>query len=1557
MGQVYRATDTKLGRDVALKVLPPQMAGDPERLARFQREARAVAALNHPHIVTIFSVEEAEGVHFLTMELVEGQALDKLIPEGGFPIERIIEIAGALADALSAAHEKGIMHRDLKPANVMVTNDGRVKVLDFGLAKETKAGPSEATMSLAGRTQAGVVMGTPAYMSPEQVVGRNLDHRTDIFSLGVMLHEMATGQRPFGGQSSAELTSAILRDTPPLVTDLRADLPADLARIIRRCLEKDPRYRVQTARDVANEFRDLARQPARKTSPSTPSASRAVGAADSGASRAEEGFWVAVLPFKYAGGNADLTALADGLTDDIVTGMSRFSYLRVIARSSTARYAQQGVDARAVAKELGARYVMEGSIRQAGAKIRLGVQLVDTNTGAHLWAETFERSFTPDTVFELQDDLVPRIVSTVADMNGVLPRSMSEALRSRSPEQLSPYEAVLRSFGYPELGTPEELAAARAGLKEAVRKAPGYADAWAMLSFLCVQDWLHAFNLQPDAFAVGAGAARRAVEAGPSNHLAYFSLAQVLYFQKDFQSFRDAAERAIALNSMDGNSVAYLGELLTYTGSRERGMELAGRAKQLNPNHPGWYWFADFYDAFSQGDYRGALDFALKVKLRGHPLAPMMIATASGQLGEGESAAKAVRDFLKVRPDLPAVMRNQVAKVWDAEYGERFNEGLRKAGVEIPPAGTQEPARPAAKTAPAAAASTTGAKTSADSGSGPMAGQAFWIAVLPFTHAGADEEMAAFADGLAEDITSGLAKFPYLFVISRNSTMRFAGQLSDVRAVGGQLGARYVLGGGIRKSGTHLRINVQLIDAQTGGHLWAETYNRELKDTNIFALQDDITDRVVATVADAHGVLVRSMAEILVEKPEAELTASDWVVLHFHYMQSPTVERHAKVRDGLERFVEKEPRNGTVWACLAKMYADEYAFGFNRRPEPLERALRAARRAVDIHRTFQYGHQVYAQVLFFRRDIPGFRNAAEQALALNPRGTNTLAQIGLLYTHIREFDRAVSLARRAMDLNPHHPGFYHVPIIWDYFQKGEYQKALEEVTRANIIGLFWQPLFVACCCGMLGRREEAAAAVEELLKLDKDFAAHARGMVDVFHYASGLKEKIFEGLAKAGMVISEADEAPPGPSLGSGPASVSDAGAATLAAKNASGAMRAQEGFWVAVLPFKCRGAEPGLEALAEGTTEEIITGLSRFSYLRVIARGSTAKYSGESRDIPAIGKELGARYVMEGSIRQAGATARVAVQVVDAATGTHLWAETFERAFRPEAIFALQDELVPRIVSTVADQHGILPRSIVAAIRKKGDAQLSPYEAVFRVFSLHEKMTAQGHAACRDLLERAVKEAPEEGDCWAMLATLYSDEEWFGFNLRADPLGRALAAAQRAVELAPASALASQAMAQSLFMRREWQAFRPVAERTIALNPMDGAIVAIMGILLACSGDWERGCAVADSAMRLNPNFPGWYRLATIFNAYRTRDYRGVIDAALRVQMPGYFWVPVTCAAAYGQLGEREAAQKTLRELLAIRPDFAMKAREELAKWFDPELTEHFVEGLCRAGMEVARS
>jgi serine/threonine protein kinase/tetratricopeptide (TPR) repeat protein len=684
MGEVYRATDTKLGRDIALKVLPAEMAHDPERLARFRREAKALAQLDHPNIVTIYSVEESEGIHFLTMQLVEGQTLDRLIGTGGLPLEQIVEIAGALGDALAAAHEKGIVHRDLKPANVMVSSEGRVKVLDYGLAKDIRATNSSAAMTSDSRTQIGVVMGTPAYMSPEQASGRPLDHRTDIFSLGVLLHEIATGRRPFEGISSAELISAILRDAPPSVTEVRPDLPNDLARIVRRCLEKDPRHRLQTARDVSNEFRDMARQSSQKLAAPKISTTRTVVAADSASARADEGFWVAVLPFKYAGSNADLKALAEGLSEEVVTGLSRFSYLRVIARGSTAKYSSESGDIRVIGRELGARYVMEGSIRQAGTKVRIAVQLVDATTGAHLWADTYERAFTPEDVFALQDDLVPRIVSTVADQYGILPRTISEGLRSKSEDSLTPQEAVLRTFSYFSRLTPDEHAAVRNILERAVREAPDHADSWAMLSMIYRGEFAQGFNAGPKPLDRALAAARRAVDLTDTHALSHYALATVYFFRKEMVAFRVEADRALALNPLDASAKAYLGLLIAAAGEWDRGCQMVESAMQLNPNCPGYFYFARCCNGYRQGRYEEVLEGAARVNMPNYYHVPALRAAALGQLGRREEARQAVHDLLALRPDFAVAARREYAKWYDSELIEQIIDGLRKAGLEIP---------------------------------------------------------------------------------------------------------------------------------------------------------------------------------------------------------------------------------------------------------------------------------------------------------------------------------------------------------------------------------------------------------------------------------------------------------------------------------------------------------------------------------------------------------------------------------------------------------------------------------------------------------------------------------------------------------------------------------------------------------------------------------------------------------------------------------------------------------------------------------------------------------
>jgi len=1110
MGEVYRATDAKLGREVALKVLPPDMARDSERLARFQREARALAALNHPHIVTIYSVEESDGVHFLTMELVEGQSLDHRIPEGGLPVQQIVEIAGALADALAVAHGKGIVHRDLKPANVMVTQEGRIKVLDFGLAKEIRAANSgDATMTSAGHTEVGLVMGTPRYMSPEQIAGRTLDHRTDIFSLGIILYEMSTGWRPFAGTSSAELASAILRDTPPLVTDVRANLPADLARIIQRCLEKSAADRFQSAGDIRNELRGINTANAEASPPSstTPTGSRPVKTPDSGAARAEEGFWVAVLPFKYGSGNAELTALSEGITEDIVTGLSRFSYLKVISQSSTSRFANASVDVRSAGKELGARYLLEGSIRQAGSRLRIAAQLVDAISGVHLWAETYDRPFQAEAVFELQDDVAPRIVSTIADMNGILAHSMSEALRSRAPDQLTPYEALLRSFSYWERLTADEHAAARAALEHAVEQAPNYADCWAVLSMLYGDEYKTGFNVRPDSLDRSLAPARRAVELAPSNPLAPLSLASVLFFRKERQAFRSAAERAIALNPLDGGTTAFLGMLIACSGDWERGCTLVERAMQLNSHHLGWYWCAAAYNAYRNSDYRGALDIALKINTRGIWGAIVVLAAAHGQLGEREAAQDAVRELLALMPYFAPTARQECEKWWEPQLVEHLLDGLRKAGLEI--GGKQGPAK------------------AVDDSGAARAEQGFWVAVLPFRAASGDPDLEVLADGLTEDVTTGLSRFPYLQVIAHNSAMAYKGRAADIRMVGRELSARYLIEGSVRKRARAIRVSAQLMDAVSGTQLWAEVYAREISDAGTFQIQDDLTDHIVTSVADGYGVLVRSMAAPTRDRNVEELSASELVLRYYAFMQQINPQEHAVLRAGLERALEREPHHATAWACLSNVYQLEHFDRFNPREKPLERARDAAWRAVKIDPACQMGWKELAAVHFFSRDFTAFRATAERAMSLNPLDGTTWAFMAIMLAFSGDWERGVALAQRTIDLNRHHPGWYHNIFFHYQYRNGQYEAALQTAKRINMPEFHWMHLMTAAACGMLGRHEEARKATESLRKYNPTFLdlENVREDIEMWDPDKHDVEQFLQGLQKAGLKYGSAGSA------------------------------------------------------------------------------------------------------------------------------------------------------------------------------------------------------------------------------------------------------------------------------------------------------------------------------------------------------------------------------------------------------------------------------------------------
>jgi eukaryotic-like serine/threonine-protein kinase len=369
MGEVYRARDTKLNRDVALKVLPGAFALDPDRLARFRQEARAVATLNHPHIVTIFSIEEDDEVPFMTMELVEGCTLDQGPSGGGLSLARFFEIAIALADALSAAHRKHIIHRDLKPANVMVTDDGNVKILDFGLARAVDADAvrlgEDATVTVTHLgTKVGTIVGTMPYMSPEQIEAKPLDHRTDLFSLGVVLYELVTGERPFRGDSPPALMASILKDHPKPVGERRADVPGDVSRLIDRCLEKEPRDRIQTAAEILGELK------AHRRAWESGSTKRAP---DSPPRPAERAASIAVLAFTDMSAAKDQDWFCDGIAEEILNALTPLKGLRVAARTSAFSFKDKGDDLRAIGEKLNVTTVLEGSVRRAGDRVRITV--------------------------------------------------------------------------------------------------------------------------------------------------------------------------------------------------------------------------------------------------------------------------------------------------------------------------------------------------------------------------------------------------------------------------------------------------------------------------------------------------------------------------------------------------------------------------------------------------------------------------------------------------------------------------------------------------------------------------------------------------------------------------------------------------------------------------------------------------------------------------------------------------------------------------------------------------------------------------------------------------------------------------------------------------------------------------------------------------------------------------------------------------------------------------------------------------------------------------------
>ena len=542
MGEVYRARDLRLDREIALKVLPDAVARDVDHLARFEREARVVAGLNHPNIVTLHSVEDEDDVRFLTMELVEGQSLADLVTPGGLPLGRVLDIAIPIADALSAAHERGVVHRDLKPANVMVMRDGRVKVLDFGLAKAaaTTAADTQGPTVGGPLTTTGVIVGTVPYMAPEQILGEPVDARTDLFAFGILLYELLAGRRPFAAPTAMAVTAAILNAAPESFASLRADLPPDVGRIVSRCLEKKPRERVQTALDVSNELRRLK---------------HGHGDRGTGTSSVESVASIAILPFVNRSRDEADEYFSDGLADELLNVLTKIQGLRVAARTSAFHFKGKDKTIAEIGRALNVAAILDGSVRKAGSRVRISVQLVKVSDGYHLWSETYDRTL--EDIFSVQDDIAQSVVKELrATLLGEpvdtgtpdeVKAEVARAARGRG-RSVEAHRLALQGRHMIERLTRDDVRRGMGYLHQALEMDPDHALAWVDLARAHLISAGYGWEPMDERVAAARQAVEQALAIEPDLSEGHAVLGRVrLYFDWDWEGAKESYRRALEL--------------------------------------------------------------------------------------------------------------------------------------------------------------------------------------------------------------------------------------------------------------------------------------------------------------------------------------------------------------------------------------------------------------------------------------------------------------------------------------------------------------------------------------------------------------------------------------------------------------------------------------------------------------------------------------------------------------------------------------------------------------------------------------------------------------------------------------------------------------------------------------------------------------------------------------------------------------------------------------------------------------------------------------------------
>ena len=684
MGVVYEAEDSRLDRRVALKFLPPELAQDVSSLERFQREARAASALNHPGICTVYAIEEHERQPFIVMELLEGQTLAQVMTaRPQFELENVLAFGIQIADALESAHARGIVHRDIKPANVFVNARGQVKILDFGLARIEAArrgtdGAVSRLETVGARndlTTPGTAMGTVAYMSPEQARGQLADARTDLFSLGTVLYQMATGTLPFPGETSAVVFDAILNRDPLPAAQLNPTLPPELWRLLDKALEKDRNLRYQTATDLKTDLTRLKRD-------MDSGKKRAAEKSDSrgGATRPAEKS-IAVLYFENLSGVKEDEYFRDGITEDIITELSKIKGLSIFSRPTVLTYRDKPVTPAQIGQQLNAAYVLAGSLRRAGNRLRINAQLVDTHTDFPLWSERYDREMAD--VFEVQDEIARKIAEA---LRITLTPQEEAALAAKPTENLQAYDLYLRGKSYARRLTRQDFEFALQMFENAVALDPDFALAHAAIANVCAQTHYN-YGRDPVWLERAKAASRKAVALRPQLPEPLVGQAWILYADAQYDEAARCVRQAIERKSDCEGAYYLLGRALFASG---RYQELANVAEAaMEAGDQDYNTYVPILNALGALGKTEALRnvrqrqiLALENHLRSVPedaRARVLLAGGYAETDRKEDAVREANLAVALRPNEATVLYNVACVFCGLKNKAEALEALRKA--------------------------------------------------------------------------------------------------------------------------------------------------------------------------------------------------------------------------------------------------------------------------------------------------------------------------------------------------------------------------------------------------------------------------------------------------------------------------------------------------------------------------------------------------------------------------------------------------------------------------------------------------------------------------------------------------------------------------------------------------------------------------------------------------------------------------------------------------------------------------------------------------------------